>query len=60
MAAAGYFSGVSNIVQNLIAELFEDEAFIGEYLVENRRRLGASYQTFAGLNINSLAPDSGP
>lgn len=48
MAALGYFSGVSNIVQDMIAEVFEDEAFIDSFLIENARRLGASYRTFAG------------
>ena len=48
MAVSGYFAGVSNIVQNLVAELFEDEAFIADFLAENTRRLGASYRTFTG------------
>ena len=44
----GYFAGVSNIVQDLIAEVFEDDAFIDGFLAENARRLGASYRNFAG------------
>lgn len=48
MAGVGYFSGVSNIVQDMISELFEDEAFIDGFLAENARRLGASYRTIAG------------
>ena len=54
MAGTGYFAGVSNIVQHLVAELFEDMPWLDGYLAENARRLGSSYRTFVGTPHRTL------
>ena len=43
-----YFCGVSGLVQHMVAEAFEDIAFVDGYLKENLQRLKASYDTLAG------------
>lgn len=46
---AGYFGGVSNIVQHALSDLFEDTPWLLEYVAENNRRLGAAYDAIAGV-----------
>jgi len=48
MAATGYFSGVSNIVQHALSDIFEDTAWLQSYCDENARRLGAAYRAISG------------
>ncbi len=48
MGGVGYFSAVSNIVQYMLTEVFNDESFMEEYFAENSRRLGAAYAEFTG------------
>lgn len=44
-----YFCAVSGIAQHMLADMLEDTAFVKEYVKENLRRLGAAYDTLAGL-----------
>ena len=48
MGGVGYFSAVSNVVQHMLAEVFNDETFMEQYFAENSRRLGAAYAEFTG------------
>jgi hypothetical protein len=48
MGGVGYFSAVSNVVQHMLAEVFNDEPFMEHYFAENSQRLGAAYAEFAG------------
>ena len=48
MGGVGYFSAVSNVVQHMLAEVFDDEPFMEHYFAENSRRLGAAYAEFTG------------
>ena len=48
MGGVGYFSAVSNIVQHMLAEVFNDAPFMDRYFAENSRRLGAAYAEFTG------------
>jgi len=48
MGGVGYFSAVSNVVQHMLTEVFNDESFMEEYFAENSRRLGAAYAEFTG------------
>jgi len=48
MGGVGYFSAVSNVVQHMLTEVFNDESFMAEYFAENSRRLGAAYAEFTG------------
>ena len=45
---AGYFSGVSNIVQHQLSDLFEDTDWLLDFVGENSKRLGAAYDAIAG------------
>ena len=49
MGGVGYFSAVSNIVQHMLAEVFDDAPFMERYFAENSRRLGAAYAEFTGV-----------
>ena len=49
MGGVGYFSAVSNVVQHMLTEVFNDESFMEEYFAENSRRLGAAYAEFTGM-----------
>ena len=54
MGGVGYFSAVSNVVQHMLAEVFNDEPFMEQYFAENSRRLGAAYAEFTGERCRSL------
>lgn len=49
MAAAGYFSGVSNMVQHALSDVFEDTEWLRGYCTENARRLGSAYAAISGV-----------
>ena len=59
MGGVGYFSAVSNIVQHMLTEVFNDEAFMEEYFAENSRRLGAAYAEFTGGCSSSATQQHG-
>jgi 1-aminocyclopropane-1-carboxylate synthase len=47
-ALAGYFGGVSNIVQHQMSDMFEDTDWLLGFISENSKRLGAAYAAIAG------------
>ncbi len=47
-ALSGYFSGVSNVVQHQLSELFEDTNWLKGYVAENAARLHAAYGAISG------------
>lgn len=49
MQNLSYFCAVSGMAQHMLADMLEDMAFVERYLKENLRRLGAAYDTLAGL-----------
>lgn len=49
MQNLSYFCAVSGMAQHMLADMLEDRAFVERYLKENLRRLGAAYDTLAGL-----------
>lgn len=49
MQNLSYFCAVSGMAQHMLADMLEDTAFVKRYLKENLRRLGAAYDTLAGL-----------
>lgn len=52
MAAAGYFSGVSNMVQHALSDVFEDTEWLKSYCIENARRLGSAYNAISGVSFS--------
>lgn len=46
-----YFCGVSGLAQHMLADMLEDTAFVRKYVKENLSRLGAAYDTLAGLPL---------
>lgn len=57
-ALAGYFSGVSNIVQHQMSDMFEDTEWLLGFIEENSKRLGAAYDAIAGLHIVPIVSSS--
>ena len=53
-ALAGYFSGVSNIVQHQMSDMFEDTDWLLGFIEENSKRLGAAYDAIAGHHTASV------
>ena len=53
-ALAGYFGGVSNIVQHQMSDMFEDTDWLLGFISENSKRLGAAYEAIAGLHTVSM------
>lgn len=56
MAATGYFSGVSNMVQHALSDVFEDTPWLMSYCAENARRLGSAYSAISGALTRAGIP----
>ena len=44
----GYFAMPSTLMQEAATQLLTDEPFVDEYIAENMRRLGGSYDALTG------------
>ena len=51
MQNLSYFCAVSGVAQHMLVDMLDDTAFVHRYLKENLRRLGAAYDTLAGLHL---------